>query len=131
MPLAREIRRRIIASRRLQEKRNAAAEAEEYARQARLPAGRKMLEDWAPENKSLARPARTEEVITDPDPAPLPEPEAVDALQGVPFASEKAQELAELAGLTGASFYGMIPSGRTGFTAADVRDIDAARSSTG
>jgi len=125
MPLARDIRRAMIKSRRLQEKRNAEAEAEEHARQAEMTQAAKMRRAYAQENKMLAHRAENKEVETAPEPkAPPPEPEA-PTLEPVEFASARAETLAELAGLTAETFRGLTPSGAGGFTAADVRALIA------
>ena len=115
MPLARELRRGRILQRRLMEKRNAEAEAEEAARQAALPGGVKMERTGAPENKMLAEVAQEDKVLPF---SPLVYPEAV-----VPFASDRARDLAADFGLGVRDFAGQAHTGRSGFTAADVRRI--------
>lgn len=125
MPLAKEIRRAIIRNRRIQERRNAEAQAEEHARQAELRQAGKMRQAYALENKMLAHRGENKEVETAPEPeAPPPKPEA-PTLKPVPFASARAETLATLAGLTAETFQGLTPSGAGGFTAADVRAVVA------
>jgi hypothetical protein len=123
MPLARDIRRAMIRSRRLQEKRNAEAEAEEHARQAQLAQAGKMRRAYAQENKMLARPALNKEVST-VEPEPEAEPQA-PSLEGVSFASATAHTLAEGAGLDATDFDGFTPTAARGYTAADVRALIA------
>ena len=114
MPLARELRRGRILQRRAQEKRNAEAQAEEAARQAALSGGVKMERTRAPANKMQPAP----ENKAAPPFSPLVYAEAV-----VPFASDRARELAAELGLGASYFAGRAYSGASGFTTADVRRI--------
>lgn len=116
MPLAREIRRGRILQRRAMEKRNAEALAEEAARQAALSGGVKMQRTKAPDNKMLASVAEEDKV--EPPFSPL-----IYADATVPFASDRARDLAEHHRLGVRDFAGHAHSGRSGFTAADVREI--------
>ena len=116
MPLARDLQRRRILQRRAQEKRNARAMAEEAARQAALPGGVKMERTGAPENKMLAEVAQ--ENKAEPPFSPLLYADAT-----APFASDRARELAAEFGLVVRHFAGQPHTGRSGFTAADVRRI--------
>ena len=124
MPLARELRRGRILQRRLMEKRNAEALAEEAARQSALSGGVKMERTGAPENKMQPAPEnKVEEVHKAAKPfSPLIYAEAV-----VPFASDRARELAAEFGLGASYFAGQPYSGHSGFTAADVRRIAESR----
>jgi len=118
MPLARELRRGRILQRRLMEKRNAEALAEEAARQSALSGGVKMERMGSPENKMQPAP---ENKAAKPF-SPLIYAEAV-----VPFASDRARELAAEFGLGASYFAGQPYSGHSGFTAADVRRIAESR----
>ncbi len=130
MGLARDYQRATILRRREQEKRNREAAAAEEARVAGLPDGHyrvkppqpmprdtrasvKMVGDYVQENKMLTQQAPENKV------AP-PQPEEAAP---VPFASPAAARLAEEWGLMPGSFQGETPTGKTGFTAADVRAI--------
>lgn len=72
------------------------------------PGQRELLKSapGAPENKALAGPGENK-----------------NALSGVDFASTAAKDEAVRAGLTAKDFRGKKPSGASGFTAADVREI--------
>ena len=126
MPLAREIRRGRILQRRAQEKRNAEAQAEEEARQAALRGGVKMERTRAPANKMQPTPVEETKVeeaqAAAPPFSPLVYPEAV-----IPFASDRAREVAEELGLGVSYFAGREYSGVSGFTTADVRRIAESR----
>ena len=116
MPLAREIRRGRILQRRAMEKRNAEALAEEAARQAALSGGVKMQRTKAPANKMLSSVAEEDKV--EPPFSPL-----IYADATVPFASDRARDLAREFGLKVRNFAGQAHTGHSGFTAADVRRI--------
>jgi hypothetical protein len=114
-----------ILKRKIQAKRNAQAIREEEERQKNLPSyepeetepkmQRRRYSDkklpGPPENKS-AEPVDEPEEIWEP---------LADPLENVAFASPTALELARDQGLTSDDFDGLLPSGKTGFTTADVR----------
>ena len=67
----------------------------------------------------LPDPALIKQIL---DEAPEPEPESEDELT-VPFASNAARDLAYGEGLADEDFAGLKPSGKTGYTKADVEAV--------
>lgn len=58
-----------------------------------------------------------------PEDAAPPEPEPADEAPAPDFASPSAADLAEAEGLSAADFEGAEPSGKTGYTKADVESV--------
>ena len=125
MGFARDIMRATLRTRREQEKRNAAAMAEEAERLEAIPEpsggsyrpreGRKMLRQAAPENKALEGPGATPEA----------EEDTGNPLDAIPWASPQAYGKAMGFGLSASAFAGQEYTGRSGFTTADVSRIAA------
>ena len=114
----------ILKNRQRQSLRNRIAEEEEARRQAALPGGggEKMDAGAVPENKMLPDPVE-ENKADEPEPEPPAFEAGLTGLESVTFASDRALQVAEDAGLTAESFEDAEPSGRTGFTTKDVRAI--------
>ena len=127
MGFARDIMRATLRTRREQEKRNAAAMAEEAERLEAIPEpsggsyrpreGRKMLRQAAPENKVLESAGAAPEAE-----APQGTGNPLDA---IPWASPQAYGKAMGFGLSASAFAGQEYTGRSGFTSADVSRIAA------
>lgn len=129
MGLAHDYRRAVAENRRIMARRNREQRLENEAQAeaagvslGSFPAAGKVLRIGSPENKMLTRPEAFEDkgVPEYDEPPTAPEPKG---LADVPFASDRARELAEEAGLTDAAFSGQPYSGAGGFTSADVRAI--------
>jgi hypothetical protein len=108
-----------ILKRKLQAKRNAEAVAEEKERLAKLPGARvkaKMKKEPY-ENKAVWCADETTAFDFEP------EPDQESPLNLVRFASATAENLAREEGLGRADFLNIEPSGKGGYTTADVRAI--------
>jgi len=79
--------------------------------------------DFEPDVPDITEEELDAELSAPPEPDALPEPDPLDPLEGIPFASSSAEELARSRALIAEDFDGVQPSGVTGFTKADVEAV--------
>jgi hypothetical protein len=122
MAAGRDIRRETVRIRREQARRNAEAIAAAEQRRAEMDAKSGKLSPGSGRRREVVFASPKPTVVRQGHRVAYKDPTPPDPWKGVEFASPRARELAEEAGLTSQSFTGRKPSGAGGYTAGDVRD---------